>query len=155
MRQVAHALLTRPPLSASASFQKIPQMRPARLACVKHAASVHPEPGSNSHVKAFAFRFYASGFRFFVQSGIQNQLLANSFPVLTVVWFVYFRIRSEFSQIRGLQTRPFLLEFSGSYILFNLWFSRFTAVSFLESSLFMIPYCFRIVNNFFHFFGFF
>ena len=22
-----------------------------RLACVKHAASVHPEPGSNSHVK--------------------------------------------------------------------------------------------------------
>ena len=23
----------------------------ARLACVKHAASVHPEPGSNSHVK--------------------------------------------------------------------------------------------------------
>ena len=30
-----------------------------RLACVKHAASVHPEPGSNSHVKksnCFAFR---------------------------------------------------------------------------------------------------
>ena len=26
-------------------------MDPVRLACVKHAASVHPEPGSNSHVK--------------------------------------------------------------------------------------------------------
>ena len=26
----------------------------ARLACVKHAASVHPEPGSNSHVKKFS-----------------------------------------------------------------------------------------------------
>ena len=25
-----------------------------RLACVKHAASVHPEPGSNSHVKKFS-----------------------------------------------------------------------------------------------------
>ena len=25
-----------------------------RLACVKHAASVHPEPGSNSHVKVFS-----------------------------------------------------------------------------------------------------
>ena len=25
-----------------------------RLACVRHAASVHPEPGSNSHVKKFA-----------------------------------------------------------------------------------------------------
>ena len=24
-----------------------------RLACVKHAASVHPEPGSNSHIKVF------------------------------------------------------------------------------------------------------
>ena len=23
----------------------------ARLACIRHAASVHPEPGSNSHVK--------------------------------------------------------------------------------------------------------
>ena len=40
--QVAHALLTRPPL-----------IRPrrdftVRLECVMHAASVHPEPGSNS-----------------------------------------------------------------------------------------------------------
>ena len=24
-----------------------------RLACVKHAASVHPEPGSNSYVKIY------------------------------------------------------------------------------------------------------
>src|SRR5262245_65832551 len=42
--QVTHALLTRSPL--------IPHPRKdrftARLACVKHAASVHPEPGSNS-----------------------------------------------------------------------------------------------------------
>ena len=42
IRQVAHALLTRPPL-----------IRPrrdftVRLECVMHAASVHPEPGSNS-----------------------------------------------------------------------------------------------------------
>ena len=26
-------------------------MDPVRLACVKHAASVHPEPGSNSLIK--------------------------------------------------------------------------------------------------------
>lgn len=47
--QVAHALLTRPPLSIS-------NLPPegfcpdnfVRLACVKHAASVRPEPGSNS-----------------------------------------------------------------------------------------------------------
>ncbi|KAI8026525.1 hypothetical protein LOK49_LG02G01970 [Camellia lanceoleosa] len=34
-----YALLTRPPLETPL---------PVRLACVKHAASVHPEPGSNS-----------------------------------------------------------------------------------------------------------
>ena len=46
--QVAHALLTRSPLS-SVSIGRIlyPQIL-VRLACVRHAASVHPEPGSNS-----------------------------------------------------------------------------------------------------------
>jgi hypothetical protein len=43
--QVTHVLLTRSPL--------IPQQAGiiVRLACVKHAASVHPEPGSNSPLK--------------------------------------------------------------------------------------------------------
>ena len=36
----SHALLTRPPLESKTLV---------RLACVKHTASVHPEPGSNSH----------------------------------------------------------------------------------------------------------
>ncbi len=52
VRQVTHALLTRPPLShihlPSENFRRICFVR---LACVKHAASVHPEPGSNSHKK--------------------------------------------------------------------------------------------------------
>ena len=43
-RQVAHALLTRPPLSISV---QAPHYF-VRLECVMHAASVHPEPGSNS-----------------------------------------------------------------------------------------------------------
>ena len=47
-RQVAHTLLTRPPLSLiSFDRSRIP-LNSVRLACVKHAASVHPEPGSNS-----------------------------------------------------------------------------------------------------------
>ena len=41
-RQVLHALLTRSPLSQSRRAD------PVRLACVRHAASVRPEPGSNS-----------------------------------------------------------------------------------------------------------
>ena len=52
--QVAHALLTRPPLSHIHFLPEgIPHKCFVRLACVKHAASVHPEPGSNSHVKMF------------------------------------------------------------------------------------------------------
>ena len=51
MRQVTHALLTRPPLSHKIFISEENQIECfVRLACVKHAASVHPEPGSNSHV---------------------------------------------------------------------------------------------------------
>ena len=44
-RQVAHALLTRPPLTF---FNSKLSNQSVRLECVMHAASVHPEPGSNS-----------------------------------------------------------------------------------------------------------
>ena len=40
--QVAHVLLTRSPLITIRRWVTV------RLACVKHAASVRPEPGSNS-----------------------------------------------------------------------------------------------------------
>ena len=54
IRQVTHALLTRPPLSINKNRPKsLQRLYSVRLACVKHAASVHPEPGSNSHVKRF------------------------------------------------------------------------------------------------------
>ena len=43
-RQVAYALLTRPPLAGKV----LPLPAAARLACVRPAASVYPEPGSNS-----------------------------------------------------------------------------------------------------------
>ena len=41
-------LLTRSPLSPKNEKRSLD---PVRLACVKHAASVHPEPGSNSPTK--------------------------------------------------------------------------------------------------------
>src|SRR5215471_10259167 len=44
--QVAHVLLTRSPLEYPRRGLS------ARLACVKHAASVRPEPGSNSPLNA-------------------------------------------------------------------------------------------------------
>ena len=43
--QVAHVLLTRSPLGVTRCCHQVVL---ARLACIKHAASVHPEPGSNS-----------------------------------------------------------------------------------------------------------
>ena len=47
-RQVTHVLLTRPPLSNKTSIRKLPSSYSVRLACVRHAASVRPEPGPNS-----------------------------------------------------------------------------------------------------------
>ena len=55
MRQVTHALLTRPPLSFKTSIRRLPLWNSVRLACVRHAASVHPEPGSNSQFWVFVF----------------------------------------------------------------------------------------------------
>ena len=51
IRQVTHALLTRPPLEIIQICRSFNKVFPVRLACVKHAASVHPEPGSNSLIK--------------------------------------------------------------------------------------------------------
>ena len=59
--QVTYVLLTRSPLSLFGS--KLPRNF-VRLACIRHAASVHPEPGSNS---PFAHLFLnARAFGFFV-----------------------------------------------------------------------------------------
>ncbi len=44
-RQIIHGLLTRPPL-----YSRSENRFRVRLACVKHAASVHSEPGSNSQL---------------------------------------------------------------------------------------------------------
>ena len=46
--QVPHALLTRPPLDSNSVDRSLHPESPVRLACVRHAASVRPEPGSNS-----------------------------------------------------------------------------------------------------------
>ena len=58
-RQIAHALLTRPPLTVL--------LLSVRLECVKHAASVHPEPGSNS-LKNCILLSFADKLKSFFQS---------------------------------------------------------------------------------------
>ena len=49
--QVAHALRTLPPVAANVLLHRAAP----RLACVKPAASVHPEPGSNSSLYILIF----------------------------------------------------------------------------------------------------
>src|SRR5699024_7526538 len=55
-RQVADVLLTRPPLVPHTSTRRLLYASRARLACIRHAASVRPEPRSNSP-KKFAYYF--------------------------------------------------------------------------------------------------
>ena len=64
--QVTHALLTRPPLS----LKHLPpegfcRRSFVRLACVRHAASVHPEPGSNSQIKCLRCQIEVQNHWFF------------------------------------------------------------------------------------------
>ena len=61
--QVAYALLTRPPLAGNVLLHPAA----ARLACVRPAASVYPEPGSNSSLYKIVliFRLY-QGYKVYV-----------------------------------------------------------------------------------------
>ena len=52
--QIAHVLLTHPPLASNKSSRRNLWIQLARLACIRHAASVRPEPGSNSQFENWA-----------------------------------------------------------------------------------------------------
>ena len=54
--QIAHVLLTHPPLASNKSSRRNLWIQLARLACIRHAASVRPEPGSNSQFENWAFK---------------------------------------------------------------------------------------------------
>ncbi|MEY4165960.1 MAG: hypothetical protein RL419_1802, partial [Actinomycetota bacterium] len=56
--QISHVFLTRSPLGLPLYCYRLD---PVRLACVKHAASVRPEPGSNSPSRTSHLRGESSG----------------------------------------------------------------------------------------------
>ena len=65
-------------------------MIPARLACVKHAASVRPEPGSNSYVQSFS-RYAVLPLRLAKASGLlqhPERLLSQNLTVLFLIYFI-------------------------------------------------------------------
>ena len=98
-RQVAHALLTRPPLKRS---RQAPIFS-VRLECVMHAASVHPEPGSNSRLKSFILAIYL----LLVLIQELSRFLVAKFPQLPL----YFLILSYF-----VLSSLSLFNFQGSFL---------------------------------------
>ena len=99
--QVSHALLTRPPLSYADSIRKLPLHNSVRLACVRHAASVHPEPGSNSRKK------------FSLGPGKTTRF---SYPVTYCFWVGIFRCLSlNYSSQKNLQGRCLLFSYQSSW----------------------------------------
>ena len=111
MGQVAHALLTRPPLRhVSQTDASISQFQhvPVRLACVRHAASVHPEPGSNSHVVSFSPGQAFSGLSVPLRSAVFFR-----FPLLFTVFGSFFSLNILFRNFQGC-TAVFLSRFSVS-----------------------------------------
>ena len=113
-RQVAHALLTRPPLI------RFRRSFTVRLACVRHAASVHPEPGSNSHVKKF---FPAS---FIWHCLLLIRVASRSFSSICL----FLNLAIHFSENLGIFRVALLFICQRSVILLLLLFSAATLISY-------------------------
>ena len=89
--QISYILLTRPPLSSDRSQILV------RLACMKHAASVRPEPGSNSPLseslcpsplllKAARLRFIYASFRYRIFC-LESFFEINKLYLLTIITY--------------------------------------------------------------------
>ncbi len=104
-RQVPHVLLTRPPLSSPRRGNSV------RLACVRRAASVRPEPGSNSSLNVISSGLPISlrpGHTFF--KDFFPQLLSSS---LTIELSVSLGISLCNILLLRIQGFPMLFNFQG------------------------------------------
>ena len=156
--QITHALLTRPPLTVFPSIRKLPVTQSVRLACVKHAASVHPEPGSNSHVDSFSpasFIWHQSLDWFLSINGLYCFWVVIFFSVspsgsaslpITVLflWILPESVSSLLETFLGIFRVALLFICQGSVLLFVVHIFRSNSDSLSQVSDF--------VNNFFHIF---
>ena len=144
MRQVTHALLTRPPLSHKIFISEENQIECfVRLACVKHAASVYPEPGSNSHVQ-FSVQFCANAFLSVCVSYLKD------FTVFIGCSFYYAK---NFTRLTTFVIRLFKKS-SGLVILFNYQGSLWFFLCYLIDSSSNISQSLAFVKHFFQLFNF-
>ena len=156
--QVTHALLTRPPLSNMVRHpERIRSVLFVRLACVRHAASVHPEPGSTSHIMVFFLnRIYL----------LQVSLRWHNFASLSDSLRIMILLEScevcQFESYDSYWLSPeisfiILMNFQGCLVI---QFPRFCVccplVCFvlpLAATKFIIPNVSLLVNTFFYFFS--
>ena len=132
-RQVAHALLTRPPLSFKNASRRINSQSSVRLECVMHAASVHPEPGSNSRM--FVFNL----------SHLSSNLLSSAFSS-----FSYFCL-SCICSLRNFRV-PFSHILYACTSLFVVQFSMTVSLPLFRDSFVIISHQYPFVNTFFKLF---
>ena len=115
--QVTYVLLTRSPLDS----EKQAFLPLVRLACIRHAASVHPEPGSNSPFDLALFRMSLTS-RFFLCFFICSKLTFRCTCFL-------------FSFQRSLRTSAVLI-YNTKYLLFGqLFFLLFLLFFFFLSCM--------------------
>ena len=114
--QITYVLLTRSPLEVL--------LLPDRLACIRHAASVHPEPGSNSQ---FLFFFW------FGLVLVFSWPFSGFFLIDVVVFFVSFVSSAQFSKIsRCLALSSRQLSYN-TLLFFLLSISFFTFFPIIEN----------------------
>ena len=131
-RQVAHALLTRPPLSYPRRDISV------RLECVMHAASVHPEPGSNSRLKSL----YLSYLLFY----------CSHLGIVEISWlpsFLSFLVFCTFlSYFRTLYYLSIVVQFSRINSRFPSRLLSWRALDYYST---FIPNCQAFFLSFYHF----
>ena len=101
-----------------------------RLACVRHAASVHPEPGSNSQIISFK-RLYA----FFVLVRLQNEAALHFYPLYFASLFFRIALGLSLNCSLGLTSRLPLRNFQGCIAVCLSWFFR---LAFCECVVYII-----------------
>ena len=137
-RQVAHALLTRPPLTF---FRSKLQNQFVRLECVKHAASVHPEPGSNSRIKYFT----VLGTAIYLFE-LDSLFLLFSLGITIRIWIVCTSL--EFNELFGSSFDVPCFVFSS----FVVQFSRYRLLPLFATAYLVYHTQFRLSRGFLNFF---
>ena len=119
IRQVTHALLTRPPLETDQICRSFNEKFPVRLACVKHAASVHPEPGSNSLIKCLMHSRQPFGYLSFLLLLVCLNRSLNVKKFSRIVCVSLFSYQGCLSVISFRQLVHFIISFRSCQALFS------------------------------------